>query len=303
MKCYRKFETTTMKSYSYLFLFCLAAFGISNAYSGPAFDKFNSSKREKLESFGKQNLNSYSGHVFYPFGGPDVTFPLLMFPNLSTLTLVGLEPTEVPKSTIPELDNAAWRNLADLYNRSFFITEQMASGLKNNVAVLILQQLVNLGATEISVSAIEGKDNAVQIECSYNGKKRTIRYYKASLDNKQIDQQFLESLKPINVVMFKAASYLPHKDNFSKFQDFIFKNVEVIVQDSTGIPFRKLKNNNWDITLHGQYEEPYKFPGADKQTDYRDYSRSLNNQKLEFAFGYGFPYVPSNVLVAKKVSL
>lgn len=202
IKTCRKFETITVKLYRYIFLAFLASLTISSVYSSPVFDKFNRLKKDKIVNFGKQNLSSYSGHVFYPFGGPDVTFPLLMFPNLSTLTLVGLEPTEVPKSTVPELDDAAWSNLADLYKRSFFITKQMASGLKNNVAVLILQQLINLGATDITVSKIEGKDNAVQIECLYNDTTRTIRYFKAELDNKHIDQQFLESLKTINVVLF-----------------------------------------------------------------------------------------------------
>ncbi len=288
-----------MKAYFYPLLFFLVSFS-SNADPSTVFDKFNNSKRQKIEKFGNQNLNTYSGHVFYPFGGPDVTFPLLMFPNLAVLTLIGLESTEVPQSTTPELDDDARNNLVDLYKRSFFITRKMVSSLKNNVAMLILQQLVNLKATEITVTSIESKENAVEFECMYNGKKRTIRYYKKSLSNRYIDQEFLVSLTPINVVFFKAASYLPHQDYFSDFEDFIFQNAEVIVQDSTGIPFKKLQGNDWDITLYGQYEKPYKFEGADKQTDYRDYSRSLNNPKLEFAFGYGFPYVPSNILVAKK---
>lgn len=287
-----------MKFVGYFFVVCFIFLAGDGLHGGPFFDKFNSSSRQKLEDFGAKNLGEFSGHVFYPFGGPDITYPLLMLPNLSSLTLVGLEPTSVPQSIVPELDSSSWSNLASLYKRSFFITDQMALGLKS-VAALILKQLENLGATDITVKAIDGKDNSVQISCKYNGKERTIRYYKADLSNDQIDIEFLQSLKPLDVVFFKAASYLPHQKNFSKFREFVLENASNFVQDSTGVPYEYL-NDMFDLTLHGQYLKPYKFPGGFEQNSFRKYSEELSNELLHFSFGYGGGYVPTNVLVAKR---
>ena len=287
-----------MKCISYFFVVCFTLLAGNGLYGGPFFDKFNSCTRQKLEEFGDKNLSEFSGHVFYPFGGPDVTYPLVMFPNLSSLTLVGLEPTSVPESIIPELDSASWSNLASLYKRSFFITDQMALGLKS-VAALILKQLENLGATDITVKGIDGRENAVQIKCTYNGKERTIRYYKADLIDFQIDIEFLQSLKPLDVVFFKAASYLPHQKMFSKFREFVLDNASNFVQDSTGVPYEYLKDK-FDLTLHGQYLMPYRFPGGFEQNSFRKYSEELCSALLNFSFGYGGGYVPTNVLVAKK---
>ena len=288
-----------MKCISYFFVVCFTLLAGNGLYCGPFFDKFNSNTRQKLEEFGNKNLNEFGGHVFYPFGGPDVTYPLVMFPNLVTLTLVGLEPVMVPESAVVELDNSALSNLSSLYKRSFFITDQMALGLRD-VAALILKQLENLGATDITVKAIEGKENSVQIKCTYNGKERTIRYYKADLSNSQIDIEFLQTLKPLDVVFFKAASYLPHQKNFSKFREFVLENASNFVQDSTGVPYEYLNKDKFDLTLHGQYLKPYKFPGGFEQNSFRKYSEELSNALLSFSFGYGGGYVPTNVLVAKK---
>ena len=282
----------------FIFIFSWFLYTLTAIHGGPLLERFKNNQQQQLQEFGNRNLNDFSGHVFYPFGGPDVTYPLLMFPNLVTLTLMGLEPAEAIESSSVELDSSALSNLSSLYKRSFFITDQMASGLKN-VAALVLKQLENLGASDITVKAIEGRTNAVQIKCSYNGKERTIRYYKAGLDNSQINIEFLKTLEPFDVVFFKAASYLPHQKSFSIFRSFVLQNVPTFVQDSTGIPYQYLKDN-FDLTLYGQYLKPYKFPGGFEQTKFRKYSEEINNPKLNFSFGYGGGFVPTNILVAKR---
>jgi hypothetical protein len=267
-------------------------------HAGPVFDGFKSKQQQLLQEFGSQNLKDFKGHVFYPFGGPDVTYPLLMFPDLDTLTLVGLERAVATEASLAVLDNRALSNLSSLYKRSFFITDQMQSGL-TNVTPLIVKQLENLGATEIKVAPVEAKANAVQIKCMYNAKERTIHYYKTNLDNNHIDMQFLKGLNRIDVAFFKAASYLPHQKNFSLFRRFVLENVQNFVQDSTGVPYEHLKTS-FDLNLYGQYLKPYKFPGGFEQNSLRKYSESLNKPKLSFSFGYGGGFVPTNVLVAKR---
>jgi hypothetical protein len=268
--------------------------------AGPLLDKFRETQQQQLINFGNQYLQDVGEHVFYPFGGPDITYPLLMFPNFEVLTLMGLEPAS-PVETYPvALDSNALSNLSSLYKRSFFITDQMAIGLRN-VASLILKQLENLDASDITVQAIEGRLNAVEIKFIYNEKERTIRYYKAGLDNKQIKKnlELLENLKPFDVVLFKAASYLPHQKNFSIFRSFMLENAKTFVQDSTGIPYECLKGR-FELNLHGQYLKPYKFPGGFEQTSFRKYSEELANPKLSIRFGYGGGFVPTNILIAKR---
>lgn len=289
-----------MKMRYFLLLVAFVVVKGTPIFAGPLLDKFRETQQQQLINFGNQYLQDVGEHVFYPFGGPDITYPLLMFPNFEILTLMGLEPAS-PVETYPvSLDNSALNNLSSLYKRSFFITDQMATGLRNVVS-LILKQLENLDASDITVQAIEGRSNAVEITFNYNGKERAIRYYKAGLDNKQIKKnlELLENLKPFDVVLFKAASYLPHQRNFSIFRSFMLENAKTFVQDSTGIPYEYLKDR-FELDLHGQYLKPYKFPGGFEQASFRKYSEELDNPKLSIRFGYGGGFVPTNILIAKR---
>jgi len=276
----------------------LIGLSINILFAGPLFDNFKAKQQPNLVEFGNKYLKNVGPHVFYPFGGPDVTYPLLMFPDFETLTLMGLEPAQPVDDFPVELDNQSLSNLSSLYKRSFFITDQMASGVRN-VTTIILKQLENLGATNIAVKAIYGKSNAVQLTFTYNDKQRFIRYYKSGLDNDQINLEFLASLKPFDAVLFKAASYLPHQKKFKTFRNFMLENANIFVQDSTGIPFEFLKDR-FTLDLHGQYLMPYKFPGGFEQLSFKAYSESLNKPALNVCFGYGCRKVPTNILIARK---
>ena len=279
------------------FLLWVCFICMSSAFAGPLFDRFKDKQQQALVDFGNQNLKNVGAHVFYPFGGPDITYPLLMFPNFEVLTLMGLEPAK-PVDAPVELDNKALNNLSSLYRSSFFRTIDMAAGLRN-VADLILKQLENLEATDVTVQPIEGRTNAVEIKFIYNSKPRMIRYYKAGLNNEQINLEFLETLKPFDVVLFKAASYLPHQKPFSMFRNFMLENAKTFVQDSTGIPYDYLKDR-FSLDLHGQYLMPYKFPGGFEQQDFRKYSEELKKPVLDICFGYGCKKVPTNILIATR---
>ena len=51
-------------------------------------------------SYVEDKIKPYISGSFVVLSG-DITYPLLMLPNLSSLTLVGLEPTSVPQSIVP----------------------------------------------------------------------------------------------------------------------------------------------------------------------------------------------------------
>lgn len=283
------------------FLLWAYLISIHSIFAGPLFDHFKKNQQPTLVDFGNKYLQNVGPHVFYPFGGPDVTYPLSLFPDFEILTLIGLEPAEPVENFPVSLDNQSLSNLSSLYKRSFFITDQMAVGVKN-VVTIILKQLENLGATDITVTPIEEKLNAVQLRFTYNNKTRLIRYYKAGLNNDQIDLKFLSTLKPFDAVLFKAASYLPHQKEFKVFRNFMLENAQMFVQDSTGIPFEYLKDN-FSLELHGRYLMPYKFPGGFDQLKFREYSETLNKPILDICFGYGCKKVPTNILIAKKKAI
>lgn len=283
------------------FLLWAYLISIHSIFAGPLFDHFQKNQQPTLVDFGNKYLQNVGPHVFYPFGGPDVTYPLSLFPDFEILTLIGLEPAEPVENFPVSLDNQSLSNLSSLYKRSFFITDQMAVGVKN-VVTIILKQLENLGATDITVTPIEEKLNAVQLRFTYNNKTRLIRYYKAGLNNDQIDLKFLSTLKPFDAVLFKAASYLPHQKEFKVFRNFMLENAQMFVQDSTGIPFEYLKDN-FSLELHGRYLMPYKFPGGFDQLKFKEYSESLNKPILDICFGYGCKKVPTNILIAKKKAI
>lgn len=283
------------------FLLWAYLISIHSIFAGPLFDHFQKNQQPTLVDFGNKYLQNVGPHVFYPFGGPDVTYPLSLFPDFEILTLIGLEPAEPVENFPVSLDNQSLSNLSSLYKRSFFITDQMAVGVKN-VVTIILKQLENLGATDITVTPIEEKLNAVQLRFTYNNKTRLIRYYKAGLNNDQIDLKFLSTLKPFDAVLFKAASYLPHQKEFKVFRNFMLENAQMFVQDSTGIPFEYLKDN-FSLELHGRYLMPYKFPGGFDQLKFREYSETLNKPILDICFGYGCKKVPTNILIAKKKAI
>ncbi len=61
------------------------------------------------------------GTVFYPFGGPDITTALTLFPNNKTYVLVGLE----PPGTVPDLSAVKTANLDKYLGRVRFMVESL----------------------------------------------------------------------------------------------------------------------------------------------------------------------------------
>lgn len=244
---------------------------------------FKKYTKPKLELFGKQHLDDVGGHLFYPFGGPDVTFPLLMFPNINKITLVGLEPINhsslIPITTLTRHEKDMI-NL--LYLRSFFVTEEMIDN-SANIPVIITEQINNIGGT---IKKIDYDNKKLSIDLEYNGRDLSISYFQHNLSNSLIDTNLLSGNGVIDATMFKAASYIPHSPLLSKFRNYVLDNSKVIVQDSTGIPFDEIDQEKNDIKLFGQYNGPYKFDGFE-QNKFKEYSKKNNNPPLNFCYGYG----------------
>jgi hypothetical protein len=115
---------------------------------------------------------------------------------------------------------------------------------------------------------------------------------------------FMPRMEPMNA-MYKAASYLSHRDQFSILRAKVLELSQAIVEDDSGIPYRFFDHDKWDITLYGGYSSPIPIFKTRMQPDLKTaYSSGVVPVKsLGFGIGYSVSKPMSNLLVAKKKQL
>jgi len=95
---------------------------------------YDPASRDRMTEFSKSHLREAFQNtqtIYYPFGGPDVIYPLLFFPKASTLILIGAEKI----GALPTLEEASTssfqediKNMMRKYLRSsFYVTTEMKS--------------------------------------------------------------------------------------------------------------------------------------------------------------------------------
>jgi hypothetical protein len=159
--------------------------------------------------------------------------------------------------------------------------------------------------------------HGVMLEFQKEGSTQVQRliYVSTNVEDFIIDQNkpfthFLERMQP-NDAMFKAASYLCHRDRqpnrktptFATIREKTLEYAQAIVEDDSGIPYRLFDPNVWDITLFGQYVMPIGIFKARLQQDLVAAYKGPDVKKLDFAIGYSVGKMPSNLMVAVKKKL
>jgi hypothetical protein len=228
--------------------------------------------------------------------------------------------------------------LNDLVALNFFITPNMqenlhTDALQGTVSVL-LAQMGLLGLTVHSVEpfdpwpssaetgkagppaeapsgAKEGKPalalRAVKIEFDDRSKtRRTLLYLSLDVSDSQL--RFYPEFEPwlrsfeAPTVLLKSASYLLHGSNFRKVRSVVRERSRLIVQDDTGMPYRLLRADGFQISLYGQYERPVKLFENRYQKDLDDAFESAGNtDPVPFPFGYNWRKEGrSGVIVARR---
>lgn len=217
--------------------------------------------------------------IFYPFGGPDVTYPLHFFPCAHTHILVGLEPlgsfTDIQKN----LKNVNYYQMLakatdHFLQKGYFITSEMGQHLsRKNVQgglSLILMQLAHLGfdITDIQTMYIniageivhsnEGNLKCVKISFTKDSDIKHVYYIQANLMNTGSKlPQLIQFLKKFEYGTFiKSASYALFDDRFSEIRSLILQDSHFVLQDDTGMPFRFLKSGTGEVHLFGNYRGP-----------------------------------------------
>jgi hypothetical protein len=211
-------------------------------------------------------------------------------------------------------------SLEDIFGKSYFITRKMLKDVSNSVngiVPLISVFLVrsgyeikdiqykhlnaNLTTTAISADTI-GKhpDDMVEIFFTKNDrlKIQKITYFRANLcdesyggmvsltDNKPL-QDYLNKL-PECYTYAKAASYVMNYKTFSIIRNICLNKSKSILQDDTGIAYRYIDLQKWNVKLYGTYVKPVSdFDGVwqeDLNLAYKKDSASI--PKLAFSLGY-----------------
>jgi hypothetical protein len=265
--------------------------------------KFQNSTAKDLELFVDKQAELQKIHnVFYPFGGADIIYPLMIFPNATKITLVGLEKLGFIPNTKQKLVKPS-KNVQSLLLKSFFVTKDMCES-KFGVLNLLLEQLQLLNVENVVIEVLNKDTREVTIKFDYKGEGRRVSYYKKDMSDSKISLEFFNELQQKGIVegvLLKATSYTIHQAGFSQIRKFILDTADIIVQDDSGIPLKNF-SEEYQLKKFGQYSKPY-------GKEFIDYTQKLLQTKkaedeviLPFCFGYGCKRQASNIMIAIKKS-
>jgi len=254
--------------------------------------QLSNSAQKLIKDFAKKNLTEAVQNtttVFYPFGGPDVLYPSVFFPSMQNLILIGSEDVgELPGGSdqgVASFTDDVRQVVGTLLNLSFYRTIDMKNeaAADSRLATLtkIVASIAVLDANNISLDKISlGADGevlpfapknsaekcrAVRIKYNVGGVEKKVYYFQQNLGD--YEYQGLKSLSSspefINFVnrhtnftsFYKAASYMSHQEGFSTINNLALR-AKYLVQTDTGIPYRAINPEQWNVTLYGNYIQP-----------------------------------------------
>ncbi|MEO0448313.1 MAG: hypothetical protein AAF191_19800 [Verrucomicrobiota bacterium] len=307
---------------------------LASARRTSSWSKHQSSMNELFQSFENrrgQAMKSWRGNaipappttLFYPFGGPDVLYPLRLFPSASTYVLVGLEgadplpelsflqPSDLPRS----LDNLR-TSMGTVVQHSYFITKDMRRDLASTPLQGALPPILTfLARSGFSVRSIEviqlhrggtvtarsgTGGNAPGLRIKTGGK--TIYYFRHDLSNGGYgsDRRLLTFLQQRGswATYLKSASYLLHRDSFSKLRSDLLAHSRLIVSDPSGIPYRSYSPDQWDLALYGEYRGTLDLFRSYTQDDLSAAYQRGDQVRGPLPFGVG--YTQTSLIVARR---
>ncbi len=274
--------------------------------------------------------------LLYPFSGPDFINAWALYPNHARYMFFGLEnPGALPvieKLRPAELDGLLHdvRNALDeIIQRNYFITSYMGKELTSPYfkgTVPIMSMMMALDG--LHIVKIEPVDLFPELTKAYEDPKtakrpgkllrgarmiftvpnsgRTHELYYFSLDATDRALQFypefndwLTKQTPASALL-KSASYLLHDRQFSKTREMLLAAADILVQDDTGMPYRYLKQANWNIKLFGKYHKPIKPMEWGYQGDLDKAFKDTKSEPLPFPFGYHWRGQESGLILATR---
>jgi hypothetical protein len=304
------------------------------------FDKSWENSRNKqfqaVDAFQKRELaplHTNGTFLFYPFSGPDILYPQHFFPDARLTVFAAREnvgdvlPAETYKPANIEKELDGWREgIKSIFDRTFFVTsemdEQFHGKVHDGILPLMLLLLARNGnvidyvrygrLTENGEFVPEAvnvpRHHAVEIHYRHPSEtqSRILYYFKTDLAGPfKTDPSFSRYLtrqgRPDTLI--KSASFLLHWAQFAAIREYILANSNLILQDDTGVPYRMLKPEEWQVQLFGEYSHPDKPFTSEWQTDLADAFKEPGRVKqLGFVLGYGSHRRPSSMILATRIA-
>ena len=274
----------------------------------------------------KKNLSKYIEKfdtLFYPFGGPDVSYAISFFPNAKRYVLVGLEPLgnfdQIESSLKSDEYYGSLQTAFSTYlEKGYFVTSEMQKHLSNksvrgglNLVILALKKL-GFGIQKIESCFVNANGEIVQFDqdgidcvkliCQKNSQEKEIYYIRANLDNENVRlDNLIKFVKQFEFATFvKSSSYAMHNRNFSKIRSFILDQTNCILQDDTGVPFNFFRKN-WDIHIFGDYIEPtLAVFHVYKQNSLKEYYLKNKAGAIPFPIGYRYTRLVPKERIAQR---
>jgi hypothetical protein len=269
-----------------------------------------------------------SALLFYPFAGADFLYSNCFFPRSNRIVMVGLEPIG---SITEKLEfNAEFYDYmkhikTSLYtsNRSgYFMTLNMGKELRqsdlNGVLPLILFYARRQAFLISSITYVSLDENGKQIPSSYENalgvvikltdkdKKnlKTIEYFKTDLSDGEFKpgsrfHTYFSAFQNKNVFL-KAASYLLHNDSFSNIRKVILDNTNTLLQDDSGMPYKFVATNDWNVELYGKYTRPIGLFSNRVQPDLKEEFQKRGGKELPFRIGYNISHNEPHLILAQR---
>ena len=301
------------------------------------FAKEDATTLSKVRAFAKAHLTEQHDTMLYMFSGPDFLYATSFFPAAKTYVLAGLEPVgnipqlmNLPRGSVYASLHNLEGSLATILNLSFFITkqmkEQLSSGPVYGTLPLLYVFLARTGKTvqEVSLVSLDSQGNFITAEdtgaasrqrpapstakgvkivfVDGSGPPQTLYYFSTDISDGGVKNsgflQFLAPLPPADSFI-KSASYLLHKDFFSKIRNFLLDHSATILQDDSGIPLAYFDTKKWKLQPFGHYLAPLGiFPGT-YQPRMAELFRGA--APLDFGIGYLWRKDMSNLLLAQRL--
>lgn len=271
---------------------------------------------------------------FYPFGGPDLLYANVFYPNAKNYILMGLEKSgsipdlrKKPASEIELLLEHMNQSMQYLNKSGYFVTSHMSKDFSKSMLNGTVHTMMYFAANRnLAIKSLNyGYINASGKFSPYKSKSES-QYYK-SFDLTVVDSignekhvyytsadiadykiksfpYFVPFVKSFGktTCFIKSASYIPAHKNFSVVRNLILDNSVKIIQDDTGIPYKILSDKTkWNLEYWGLYTSTIKDLSWGFQPDMRDAIKGTpTNKKLPFRISYNGNYGEGILMVARK---
>ena len=274
--------------------------------------------------------------LLYPFSGPDFVNAYTFFPDHARYVFFSLE----RPGTLPDLESVTLMQFGkmlqdvrsafhDIFERNYFITSYMTKQLTTpwirgtvpvmaTMMALMNRRIIRIEPLDLFPDLTRAYDvpdakrppvlmRAVRVEFANPNGAGAQQLYYVSLDatDKALDYypeflSWVSQYKPATLLL-KSASYLLHDNQFSKTRTMLLDSADVVVQDDTGIPYRYISQEPWQVKLYGRYHKPIRPMKYGYQKDLEAaYISRPEQAPLPFPFGYHWRGQQSGLIVAHR---